>query len=850
MKHMLMMAAVAAALAVEAVEVTKDWQIAVPEGGEPAVRNALRTAAEEIQRDIEEALGWKLPIVKTSAAKGPAFFLGNEAAEKAGLRTDDLKGLENVYAEKDGSVYLFGHEDRAGHKGVASAAWWYCVLPTVRATVRFLKDRLGVRYVQYGVTGTDVPKAERLTLDDGAFSREMPHFDYGAGRFHGLIYDYANYIFGAGAYWSYGGHSYEPAVPADKYYKDHPEYFGLLAGKRVYMKHGSILCISNPEVQQLMVDELCRKFDEGVDVCQLGQQDGFRGCECEKCAAFGGPEAKDWGEKLWILHADIARRLEKLRPGKIVHIMSYGPTAHPPRTFKVFPSNVMIERCYYTEQAFKEWTGYTVPHGFTIYSYFWGEYPRMGFTPKMTYARAAVNVQRFLKNGVHGLYRCGFGELFGMEGPGYYVFNGLLENPQANVNAIVTEYCDRSFGPASPLMRRFYDRLDQRLQLWALSQEGWPADIGNGLEAFRTTVTGNALPLFAQAYTPQAIAEMENCLARAERHPDLTDKQRRRLALVRMEWNYTKNLAEIATFYAAYRQKPCPELFRPLAEKVKERNAYIDWLFSGPKKDLPRGIEGWPELVAFGNYRRPVLATNGKMTATIGAPLCWNVDFLLEKGICPGASFNTLTVKKSAAAPSGLDFESGEWAKAEWQTLGGHHLESLKHQAKFKMLHDGEALYVAVESDIDKDRGARVLGHDDKVWIDDTIDLTLDPTGERDSYFHILWTPYPGAVFDSNYGMIADPLHPKFAQEDSSWNSTGATFENGIADGKWKALARIPFATLNVKCPAAGEKWCANVGREWNFTAAEALLERGLWNANTEAGTLSHPAAMGFLVFE
>ena len=134
------------------------------------------------------------------------------------------------------------------------------------------------------------------------------------------------------------------------------------------------LCISNPEVQELLVEELKRKFDAGSDVVQLAQQDGWQYCECEKCKAFGGPGAEYIGEKIWRLHRDIAERLLKERPGKIVHILSYHMTVHPPKTFKTFPANVMIEKCSYSEESFREWDGYTVPHGFTVYTYLAGNF--------------------------------------------------------------------------------------------------------------------------------------------------------------------------------------------------------------------------------------------------------------------------------------------------------------------------------------------------------------------------------------------------------------------------------------------------------------------------------------------
>ena len=118
-------------------------------------------------------------------------------------------------------------------------------------------------------------------------------------------------------------------------------------------------------MQELIVDALKRRMDEGYEVVELGQNDGWQFCECEKCKAMGGPGAEYIGEKLWRLHRDIAERLLKERPGKSVLIICYSATLKPPKTFRKFPANVMIELCHVSPEQLEEWKGYEVPLGFT-----------------------------------------------------------------------------------------------------------------------------------------------------------------------------------------------------------------------------------------------------------------------------------------------------------------------------------------------------------------------------------------------------------------------------------------------------------------------------------------------------
>ena len=112
---------------------------------------------------------------------------------------------------------------------------------------------------------------------------------------------------------------------------------------------------------------MLKQLDAGAAIVQLAQGDGYQQCECENCQKLF--HVSDPGEKLWILHRNLALRLLKERPGKKVIIISYGPTKYPPSTFNEFPPNVMIELCSYTEDNFKAWSKIKVPGGFTTYVY-------------------------------------------------------------------------------------------------------------------------------------------------------------------------------------------------------------------------------------------------------------------------------------------------------------------------------------------------------------------------------------------------------------------------------------------------------------------------------------------------
>ena len=593
---------------------------------------AIRTAAESLQRTLKEGPGLDLKIVPMSGRKASvhAIFLGRAAAEADGFSVEGFRGWENVIAERKGNVYLFG-DDRYVWKG-GSGHWQACVLPTVRAVTRFMEKFMGVRFVMPGAAGTEIPRTARVDVKDGTFDREHPLIDFGCNGGRDMMQAIANQCFGRGAYHTYGGHLYPVACPMEKYAKEHPEYFGIVKGRRYCelpnaKNNYAPLCFTNPEVEELIVAELLRRFDEGAEVCQLAQADAGYYCGCERCMSYGGPEVAKLGhgEQIWVFHRHIAERIEKLRPGKVVHIISYGATSCPPQTFRDFPSNVMIEVCNYSDAILSAWQTYGVPHGFTVYTYLWGNYQHVGYTPRHTPAELADIARRFVAHKVHGIYRCGYGELWGLEGPGYYVFNRMLRDPKDEVEAVVDEYCSAAFGPAAATMRAFYGLIDRRLDGTGAAGSN-PMDMDGNAEGYGAAFKpGSNLSVLARRWPTDVCRQLGETLAQAEKTAGLSAKQVTRLKLVRLEFDYLRNLSDCVANYEAFRRQASQRTLAPLLESVEERNAMLDRLYS-PKTGLVRSLSGWHELIPFGAVSREMLRTNGRAGAVIGAPLCWDTS--------------------------------------------------------------------------------------------------------------------------------------------------------------------------------------------------------------------------------
>lgn len=831
----------------QAVAVTIDgtWQIVVPPPDKTGVQRALREMAGELKWALREGSGLELPIAIGGEIGPRRIFIGRDFAVAAGFDLSDYKAMDNAYAERDGAIYCLGN-DRSGCIDKRKQNWTQMYLPSAKAVTRFMNDALGVRFLMPGRIGTAVPKMDRAELPDGTFSKEVPPFDFCYAPQHGMLYSLANGTMYRGTYHSFGGHLW-PQVVTPELFREHPEYFALVGGRRICGtgSHSGSLCISNPAVEELIIAKMLECYDSGADVVQLAQMDGWNFCECERCGMSGGiGNAERIGEKIWAYHLRIAERIASLRPGKKVWILSYSATFNPPKNVRKFPDNVVVEVAHVSEEQFARWREIDVPGGFTAYVYLWGNYPWMGFTAKRSYHQSVEFVKMLLRNRVHGLYRCGYGELMGMEGPANWVFNHAIANPGLDINASVEEYCRRAYGSASAEMRRFHDALDKRLRgvnAWeGLNDTGaWAEKKGDLTDA----KPANALDWIAFVYTPDVISRMDGELRAAE--AKVKDaKIRKRLELVRKEFDYAANLGRIAHLYYAYRCLPSKTTLLPLLDEIDVRNAFIDSIYD--EKGRMKPFPGWPEIKFFGNEKnKSTVRTNGRLRAMIGAPLSWQTQPLRNSDALPGASRKTITVHFTDAEPGFGDLESGAWARAKWHGLGGIQGEKTKTSARFKMLAGEGDLYLAVESDLPDDRKTMTFAEQDgKCWADESYDLTIAPNGSRSVRYHMIWNPGDSKPYDAAVGLITDPLDPLFGKEDPVWNGAWR-IRNIRRDGKWLSYVSVPYSSLGAK-GGTGSKWYFNLGRAANVRLPAAERELLLWNPDLETAQMSSPDAMGF----
>jgi hypothetical protein len=806
-----------------------DYAIVIPDGD---VRPSAKQAANLLQSSVAESTGVKLPIVAESEkpADRHGIYLG--ATKAAGVLPQTLSGWTYAKTAKGNDIFLVGQDRNLENKRVST----YEYEGTLKAVTSFLDEELGVKFLLPGKYGTFVPKRETLSVPMNLNSVQTPPFVYCTGRHLGGIYDLANHHFHAFPYRTYGGHSHNVAVNKDEFGETHPEYFAEFGGVRVPQKLH--LCISNPDVFDLMIKEIERNFEMGYDWAQIGQTDGYQPCECEKCKAMH----PDPNERLWILHKHLAEIIKKKYPDKKLVLLSYGPTTNPPFSFDRFPGNVIIELCKYTPEHFAQWRKFA--DSFLVYIYNWGTYQTFGFAPKRTPRFAAEQVRLFRDNKVRGIYKCGFGENLGLEGPTYYVYGRMLGDPDADYTKFEDEYYAGAYGNACAPMRNFFTRMYERMELYTT--------ISGTAQKYEHAGMMPRIPedVISYFFPPKLLLKMESDLAKAKKIAETEDEGvQARIRLVEREFAYLKNLSAIFYMYHTYRLQPDWESFNRLGNLIEERNALIDSWYDADGKMID--ADSWTRF--FDNVPKSFLQQGGRLTGVLSAPFNWDVKLLREKKVLPGVGKKTQKVVK-ANTPVKLDGIADEelWGEIPENELGEIGMGKLQNPSRFRVAYDKENVYLSFTCEIldGRETGLKPVGVDGAAWSQECIEIFLDPFGQQEKYFHFIFNPVAQSCYDGNFGFIEDPIDPNYGKEDKSWNGK---WDYAVkVDGKvWTAEVRIPFATLGVAVPEAGTTWTMNLGRERPYQEDGVhKIELSLWSPNLESRGFGALHAFGNLVFE
>jgi hypothetical protein len=460
MRFALVVLAVLCSTVVSALTLVKDgksdYTIVLPADASPSQKHA----ADELQHYLEVISGAKLPIAASSDSQHQIKLETSKGLGDEGYRT-------RTYQD---NLIISGSPVRGTMYGVYG-----------------LLDRLGVRWFTSKIER--VPKIATIELP-AIDEVQIPAFEYrepnfkeamdrnwaARNRVNGAACDLDASVGGKITYFPFV-HSFEQLIPPSLY-KDHPEYFPLVGGKR---KNGYVQrCLSNPDVLKLAiakVQEWIKDHPEAM-IYSVSQNDCGDWCQCDKCQALIKKYGSISGEYIWFVN-QIAEAIEKDHPDKLIDTLAYQFTEAAPKN--IAPrKNVRVRLCPiyaceahpYAEcgnektknfmKALGDWGAITN----TLYIWHYNTDFANYLMPFPDFNEFPADLKLYKNMGVKGVFFEGAYNTNGASDAELrsYVMAKCLWNENEDAGALVTEWMQGVYGDAWKPMRQWFDLLHETVR--------------------------------------------------------------------------------------------------------------------------------------------------------------------------------------------------------------------------------------------------------------------------------------------------------------------------------------------------------------------------------------------------
>jgi hypothetical protein len=279
-------------------------------------------------------------------------------------------------------------------------------------------------------------------------------------------------------------HSFGRLLSSAKYGEDHPEYFAMVAGKRLAPVKDdwrqTQLCLTNPDVLRIVtgavLDEL--KANPKFESVSVSQNDNDQYCRCPNCAAIDEREGSPMGSLLTFVNtvaAEVARQYPHVKVGTL----SYWYSRRPPRTIRPAP-NVQIQlcsieccplhaindpRCSHNQKFCDDADGWAkICQNVSIWNY---DVNFNSYQLPMPNLRVIEsNVRYFVAHQAKGVFMQAAGDTVGAAFSDLhnYVISGLLWDPNRSGEALRDEFLRLHYGPAAEPLGQLLVEFEQKAQ--------------------------------------------------------------------------------------------------------------------------------------------------------------------------------------------------------------------------------------------------------------------------------------------------------------------------------------------------------------------------------------------------
>lgn len=495
-----------------------DYSIVTPD--EPTVQETF--AAAELQKYLAQISGARLTVQTESEATGRKIIVAVAPRAKRAAKVQFAEGdaeLDAFAIETEGDdLLLVGSNKRA----------------VIYAVYTLLEDHLGCRWLNFGehvrpgsgFIEESIPKKATIELPelrerhkaslrtrgficaawfgntpiqmvDWAMKQKLNYFLIPVAQYESAE-DWRKAIVKGemlprGFILSVGHHSFHYFLPPKKHFKEHPEWFALVGGKRQPGgRRGGQFCLSNPEAaktyRQNVLAYIAKHPD--VDVFALYPNDGYGWCECEKCRTGVKWEERPKYEATQDIYLKlinpIVAEVKQRFPDKRVSIAAYVNYTQPPQKERPAPG-LDVTYAFFTRNWFTDPIGNAAgplakrPYAFDIarkhlarwveltkagggdvimYEYYTGRsawrgrpYPLMHLIPQ--------ELAYFQRIGLAGCAVQAHWNARKYAAANLYIFAKAAWHTKLDVDATLSDYYQHRYGKAAPPMAKYFAQMEE-----------------------------------------------------------------------------------------------------------------------------------------------------------------------------------------------------------------------------------------------------------------------------------------------------------------------------------------------------------------------------------------------------
>jgi len=443
-----------------------------------AAPSSVAVAASELQDYLFKVAGAKLAIVHEPRPR--MICLGENAASRAaGLSVEDipLEGFRIV--TKAGNVYILGPDTAEGQRTPGGGF----STGTGNGAYAFLERFLGVRWLVPGEHGDYVPRMASVTMADTDLvdapffvNRRVPYTQQDRPEVKRW---WRRQRLGWSLYLIHG-HNWRGTIPAS-HFDEHPEWFPERSGVRVPPTGRYKLCTTNPGLVRAYADAAIRYFDRHPEATcySLSPSDSAGYCECEKCSALY--ETDPNGDRsvtpaILTFYNEVARLVARKCPDKTLAGYVYAAYVFPPKKPIPLEPNVFLVWAPSFDYGFtlfrpglrQQWENLLAQWTQVTENISYYDLPTHILTESGALNPPGLKILEFIyprlkAANIKGVYVYGI-EAWGRGAPLNYLLAKLAWDPDADVEGLFDEFCEKAYGRGGDDINRMFRLLDAEVE--------------------------------------------------------------------------------------------------------------------------------------------------------------------------------------------------------------------------------------------------------------------------------------------------------------------------------------------------------------------------------------------------